>query len=74
MSWQSNQLNPSGATAGDDKSRAAFISEYASTYSRAFNVYLLEERFVEAFLISEKGRARSFHDSLSTGYFAVIGQ
>ncbi|MGB0385472.1 MAG: CHAT domain-containing protein, partial [Ardenticatenaceae bacterium] len=55
------------ATAGSDKERASFIAQHAGLYDRAIGLYRQQGQDKEAFLTSERGRARSFLDSLATG-------
>jgi len=52
---------------GNDIARAGFIAEYSYLYSNVMELYLQDNLFVEAFLINEQGRARSFGDGLATG-------
>lgn len=54
--------------AGDDFSRATFISQYNLAYDLFISLSHRQEMFEQAFFTSERGRARSFLDSLSTGY------
>jgi CHAT domain-containing protein len=55
------------ATAGDAQARAGFIASYADVYERAARLYLQQPDPSAAFETVERGRARSFLDSLSTG-------
>ncbi|MGB0383827.1 MAG: tetratricopeptide repeat protein [Ardenticatenaceae bacterium] len=55
------------ATAGDDQERASFITQHANLYQRAIGLYHQQGQEEDAFLTSERGRARSFLDSLATG-------
>ena len=54
-------------TAGGDQERASFIAQYTSLYHRAINLYHQQGQEEDAFYTSERGRARSFLDSLATG-------
>ncbi len=56
------------ATAGSDAERASFIAQYAGLYDRAVNLYHAQGQGEQAFLTTERGRARAFLDSMSTGY------
>lgn len=56
------------STAGSDMSRAAFIAQYTSLYDRALELYFQWNQPEQAFLTSERGRARAFLDSMATGY------
>ena len=47
--------------------RAAFISQHAGLYRRAVALYHATHQDEQAFFTSERGRARSFLDALSTG-------
>jgi tetratricopeptide (TPR) repeat protein len=55
------------AIAGDDIARAAYADQYMRLYVRAASLYYQQNQDQKAFLISEKGRARAFLDSLGTG-------
>lgn len=55
------------ATAGDYQARASFIAEYTDVYYSAVGLYYQQGQNEQAFLTSERGRARSFLDSLATG-------
>lgn len=56
---------------GDDTARTRFIAQYTPLYHRSLNLYTHENLMVEAFLVSEQGRARSFNDALATGYIQL---
>lgn len=53
--------------AGSEAGRAGFIAKQADLYSRAVASYHRIGQSEKAFLTSERGRARSFLDSLATG-------
>lgn len=55
-------------TAGTEQARAAFIGQYDYLFERTVDVYLTEEQPAEAFFTSERARARTFLDSLATGF------
>jgi tetratricopeptide (TPR) repeat protein len=55
------------ATAGSDEARASFIAQHAHVYARAITLYHQQGQDEQAFVTSERGRARSFLDSLATG-------
>ncbi len=59
------------ALAGSEAGRAGFIAQYADLYASAVKLYHQQGRDVEAFLTSERGRARAFLDSLATGQVAL---
>ena len=56
------------ATAGSEQARAAFIAQHIDLYHRAAALYHQLGRDDQAFLTTERGRARAFLDSLATGY------
>ena len=56
------------AVAGSEAGRAGFIAQHASLYNRAVGLYHQQGQDAEAFRTSERGRARAFLDSLTTGY------
>jgi tetratricopeptide (TPR) repeat protein len=56
------------ATAGSEAGRASFIAQYADLYDRAVNLYHAQGQDDQAFFTAERGRARAFLDSMSTGY------
>lgn len=56
------------ATSGSEASRAEFIAQYAGLYNRSVRLYHEQGQDIEALRTSERGRARAFLDSLSTGY------
>lgn len=53
------------AIAGSERARSEFIAQYMSTYDQAIRVYLQSNQVPNAFLTSERGRARSLLDSLT---------
>jgi CHAT domain-containing protein len=53
--------------AGSEQSRASFIAQFASVYNDYTTLLHRQGQHEEAFLISERGRARAFLDSLATG-------
>ena len=55
------------AKAGSDVARATFISQYGNLYQRAAALYHILNQDEQAFLTSERGRARTFLDALATG-------
>ena len=55
------------AIAGDDQERASFTDQYIRLYHRTIGLYHQQGQNEAAFLTSERGRARSFLDSLATG-------
>jgi CHAT domain-containing protein len=55
------------AVSGSDIGRAGFISYFISVYNNAIQLYYQQNQSELAFLTSERGRARSFLDSLGTG-------
>jgi len=56
------------AVTGSEAGRAAFIAQYAGLYDRAVGLYHEQGQDAEAFRTSERGRARTFLDSMATGY------
>jgi tetratricopeptide (TPR) repeat protein len=56
------------SVAGGDQDRANFIAQYAFLYDRAIELYIQQNQPEKAFLTTERGRARSFLDSMATGY------
>lgn len=56
------------AISGSDASRAQFIAQFAGLYDRAVGLLHEQGQDIEVFQTSERGRARAFLDSLSTGY------
>lgn len=54
------------ANAGSDIGRSAFFDLHVDLYTHAANLYFQQGRLEEAFLTSERGRARAFLDSLIT--------
>ena len=56
------------ATAGSEIGRASFISQYTYLYQGVTELYVEQGQSEQAFFTSERGRSRSFLDSLSTGY------
>jgi len=56
------------ATAGSETGRAGFIARYASLYDYTIGLYHEQGQDAEAFRTSERGRARTFLDSMATGY------
>jgi len=55
------------AGAGSEQSRASFIAQFAKLYNRTIDLLHQQNKNEAAFIITERGRARSFLDSLSTG-------
>lgn len=55
------------AVAGSESARASFIAKYDSYYDRTLTLHLQQDQLADAFLLSERGRARTFLDSLATG-------
>lgn len=55
------------AIAGSEAARAGFIAQYADLYDRAIELYHDQGQDAAAFFTSERGRGRSFLDSLGTG-------
>jgi CHAT domain-containing protein/Tfp pilus assembly protein PilF len=62
------------ASAGTERVRAGFIARYANLYTRAVLLYYQQGQDELAFATSERGRARAFLDSLSTGYIQLSDQ
>ena len=60
------------ATAGNDQERASFIAQYAESYQRSVGLYHQQRQEEDAFYTSERGRARSFLDSLANGVCAIV--
>jgi CHAT domain-containing protein/tetratricopeptide (TPR) repeat protein len=60
------------ATAGSEAGRIGFIGQYTDLYERASILYYGQGRYEQAFLTSERGRARSFLDSLATGHVQLF--
>jgi CHAT domain-containing protein/tetratricopeptide (TPR) repeat protein len=56
------------AIAGSEAGRASFIGQYANLYHRAVNLYHVQGEVDQAFLTTERGRARAFLDAMATGY------
>lgn len=54
-------------TAGSEEGRASFIAQYSGLYDHAISLLHRQGQDDDTFLISERGRARSFLDSLATG-------
>ncbi|MEW5959248.1 MAG: CHAT domain-containing protein [Chloroflexota bacterium] len=67
-----NILEVVRVTAGNEQSRAGFIAQYADLYTRTSGLFYREGQNEAAFLTSERGRARSFLDSLATGQVKLI--
>jgi CHAT domain-containing protein/Tfp pilus assembly protein PilF len=55
-------------SAGNDINRTEYISQYRLFYDRLLAIYFHEGYVEQAFFTSERGRARAFLDSLSSGY------
>jgi CHAT domain-containing protein len=55
------------AMAGGESARAAFIAQHTDVYDQVIRIYLQQNSGPEAFFTSERGRARTFLDSLATG-------
>lgn len=53
---------------GSDSGRSAFIAQFSDLYAYAVNLYIQQNLPEKAFETSERGRARTFLDSLATGY------
>ena len=56
------------AAAGSDRARSSFIDQHVSVYDHLIELYHQQAQPEQAFYASERGRARSFLDSLATGY------
>jgi len=56
------------AVAGGESARISFIAQYANLYDRTVELYYQQNRPDKAFFTTERGRARSFLDSIATGY------
>lgn len=56
------------ATAGNELARTEHIAQYVNLFDFAIDLYLEGEYANKAFFTSERGRARSFLDSIVTGY------
>lgn len=56
------------AGAGSESGRSSFIGQYAGLYGRVVELLMRQDLAEQAFLTTERGRARAFLDSLSTGY------
>lgn len=54
--------------AGSEAARASFMATHIGLYDRATQLYYEQGQDAQAFQTSERGRARAFLDSLSTGY------
>ena len=63
-----DQFKSIRVSAGSDSARASFISKHAGLYDLAAELYFQQDQPEKAFYTSERGRARSFLDSLATGY------
>ncbi len=53
--------------AGSEQGRAEFIAKYAFLYHRMVDLLHQQDQAEEAFFTTERGRARAFLDSLTTG-------
>jgi CHAT domain-containing protein/Tfp pilus assembly protein PilF len=62
------------ASAGSEQARAGFIGQYSPLYTNAALLYHQQGQDELAFLTSERGRARAFLDSLTTGYIQLSDQ
>jgi len=62
------------AMAGTDEARADFIASYIGLFDQAVDLYLKTEQFDSAFYTSERARARTFLDSLATGYVQLSNE
>ena len=62
------------ASAGSEQARASFIAQHASLYTRATALAHQQGQDDLAFQISERGRARTFLDSLTTGAVQLSDQ
>lgn len=56
------------AIAGSEAGRAAFIAQYAGLYHSAVRLYHEQRQDEQAFQTSERGRARTFLDAVSSGH------
>jgi hypothetical protein len=56
------------ATAGSETGRATFAAQHVPLYEAALTLYHQQGQNKEAFFTAERGRARTFLDSLATGY------
>jgi CHAT domain-containing protein len=62
------------AVAGSEQGRAGFIAQHADIYQRTALLYHQQGQDDLAFLVSERGRARAFLDSLATGAVQLSDQ
>ncbi len=60
------------AIAGSESGRARFFDQHVHVYDQLFDLYLQQDQRAAAFLLSERARARTFLDSLSTGYVELF--
>lgn len=56
------------SVSGSEFGRSSFIAQYEFLYDRTIALYISQNKFEEAFNTSERGRSRSFLDSIATGY------
>lgn len=61
-----SKLESVRATAGSQEGRSGYIGQYANLYQNAVDLYHRQGQDETAFFTSERGRARSFLDSLSS--------
>jgi CHAT domain-containing protein/tetratricopeptide (TPR) repeat protein len=65
--WQAMEtLEWVRARAGTEEGRAGFIARYAFLYRQSAGLFHRQQKDVEAFYTTERGRARAFLDSLAT--------
>ena len=57
--------------AGNDQARASFVDNYATIYDRLVALYHQQGTVEQAFGYSERGRARSLLDIMSTGHVSL---
>ncbi|MFC1976472.1 CHAT domain-containing protein, partial [Chloroflexota bacterium] len=62
-----NVLEAIRSQVGSEQGRTSFIAEYAFMYRRAVDLFQQQNRGNQAFLTVERGRARAFLDSMTTG-------
>lgn len=56
------------AVSGSEVGRSSFVAQHEFIYDNAITLYLKEHKLEEAFNMTERGRSRSFLDSIATGY------
>jgi CHAT domain-containing protein len=59
------------ASAGSEEGRTSFIARYNTLYDRTLILYHRQQQEINAFQASERGRARSFLDALTTSYIQL---